>query len=213
MDHLSATRMALLAVRAQAAVAEHGSGLLRDKRRQLLAALRATAEAVFAGADALERSAADAGRALALAEALDGPEAVRSAALAGSGEIRVDARTDVVMGVRVPVIQPRELGRPLTQRGYALGGTSPRIDAAAERFEAELDMVLHVATDEIRLRRLAEEAGKVTRRVNALEHVIIPRLAGAERQIEAVLEERERQHRFRLKRFADRKAHRERSHP
>jgi V/A-type H+-transporting ATPase subunit D len=205
VDTVTATRMELLALRAQSAVAAQGRELLRDKRRQLLAALRDTAEAVFAGADALEESATQARRALALAEAIDGPEAVRSAALAAGAEIRVEARVASIMGLRVPDISQRDVGRAVNERGYALTATTPRIDAVAERFEAELDAMLHVAADEIRLRRLAEETGKVTRRVNALEHVVIPRLERGQKQIEAVLDERERQHRFRLKRFADRK--------
>jgi V/A-type H+-transporting ATPase subunit D len=52
----------------------------------------------------------------------------------------------------------------------------------------------------MRLRRLAEEIGYTTRRVNALENVLIPHLIAQRNYIQMMLGEREREDRFRLKR-------------
>ncbi len=52
----------------------------------------------------------------------------------------------------------------------------------------------------MRLRRLAEEIGRTTRRVNALDNVLIPHLEAQRDYIQMVLEEREREDLFRLKR-------------
>jgi V/A-type H+-transporting ATPase subunit D len=52
----------------------------------------------------------------------------------------------------------------------------------------------------MRVRRLAEEIGRTTRRVNALDNVLLPRLAAELGYIQMVLEEREREDLFRLKR-------------
>ncbi len=52
----------------------------------------------------------------------------------------------------------------------------------------------------MRLRRLAEEIGRTTRRVNALDNVLIPRLETEHNYIQMVLEERAREDLFRLKR-------------
>ncbi len=204
--HGGATRTELLARRAQIGLAQQGRDLLQDKREQLLTEFRAMAQVVLAGGDALEAAGSEARRALDWAQARDGPEAVASAALATTGHVTVDAGVSSIMGVKVPDISYPPVGRLRTSRGYSLAATTPRIDAVAERFEAELDLLLRVAADEVRLRLLAAEIGTTTRRVNALEHVVIPRLVADRNRIQAVLEEREREDHFRLKRVQQRRA-------
>lgn len=206
MEQVSATRTELLARRAQTNLAVQGRDLLNEKRDQLLEEFRRVADVVLGGTDALERSAAEGRRLLAIAEASDGPEAVLSAAVATRGEIPLEASTTSIMGVRIARIDHHPVGRSRTGRGYSLTGTGPRIDAVAEAYEAQLELILEVATTELRLRRLAEEIGKTTRRVNALEFVVIPRLIGERKWIQSVLEERERQDHFRLKRVKEHKA-------
>jgi len=67
-----------------------------------------------------------------------------------------------------------------------------------------------VAATEIKLRKLGEEIKKTTRRVNALEQVVIPRIRGEIRYIAAVLEQRAREDVFRLKRIKKKLEARER---
>lgn len=208
MDRPTATRSELLARRAQTALAEQGRDILKEKREQLMGEFRKIADVVIAGAGSLDETATQSRRALALAEATDGPEAVRSAALATRSTIPITARAVSVMGVRIADIQYDPIGRPRTGRGYTLAGTCPCIDLVAERFEAELDQLLELATYELRLRRIVEEIAKTTRRVSALESVVIPRLEREQALIQTTLDERERQDRFRLKRFADRRGDR-----
>ena len=208
MDEGGATRTALLARRGQIALAERGRDLLQDKREQLMAEFRSTARTVLAGSDALEAAGAAARASLDRARSRDGPEAVASAAFAATGQVEVEARVGTIMGVRIPRIEHRPVGRPLLDRGYSLAATSPRIDDAAERFEAEVDLVLQVAAGEVRLRRLATEIATTTRRVNALEHVVVPQLIASRNRIQRVLEEREREDHFRLKRVQMRRPNR-----
>ena len=208
-EQIVPTRMALLASRSQLELASQGRDLLKEKRNALMKELHKVADVVLIGSDALEQAAAESHRALILAEALEGPEAVRSAALAASGEIFVEASGATIMGVQVPEIEYQPVGRLLTERGYSLAGTSARIDAVAASFERQLELLLEVATQELRMRRLAEEVGKTTRRVNALEHVLIPRLEFQCNAIQMMLEEREREDRFRLKRVKARLASRQ----
>jgi V/A-type H+/Na+-transporting ATPase subunit D len=63
----------------------------------------------------------------------------------------------------------------------------------------------------LRLRRLVDEIGSTTRRLNALEWVVIPKLETERAFIQTVLDERERQDLFRLKRFSSRRATRSRA--
>lgn len=204
MEQARATRSELLATRNRITLARRGRDLLTEKRNALLEELRRTAEHVLRGSDELEASVGRAVAALAQAEALDGPEAVHSATLAARGRITLEVSGMNVMGVAVPVIQQKSVARSPLQRGYSLLGASSRIDAAAEAFEAQLDLLIQLATSEMRLRRLANEIGRTTRLVNALDHVIISRLEAQHDWIGMALEEQERENRFRLKRVKSR---------
>jgi V/A-type H+-transporting ATPase subunit D len=195
-----ATRTELLALRAEIVRAREGKRLLGDKRAQLLEAFRKVADTVIAGGDALADASAASRAALALAEGMDGREAVASAALASVGEITVEAKPRAIMGVRFAAIERAALGRARNARGYSLSGSSAHIDLAAACFEAELELLIKIAAEELRLRRLSEELRKVSRRVNALEHVIIPALTQALAQARATLEERDREDAFRRRR-------------
>ncbi len=199
MENVSPTRMELLAVKGQIGLAEQGRDLLKEKRNALMKEFMKIADQVMLSSDELEQAAADARRALARAEALDGPEAVRSAAFAASAELHLSVEGAFVMGVPVPIIEQKSAARAVIDRGYSLSGTSARIDEAAERFEDEVDLLIELAASELRLRRLAEEIRKTNRRVNALENILIPRLHARKMYIEMVLEERAREDLFRLK--------------
>jgi V/A-type H+-transporting ATPase subunit D len=200
MEQVKATRAELLAKRSQIALARQGRDLLKEKRNALLRELMRTAEQVMRSGDELEQSAGEATMTLAVAEALDGPEAIRSAAFAARGQVILEVTGANIMGVPVPVIEQKSVARNLLNRGYSLPTVSIRIDAVAEAFETLLDCAIEVAESEMRLRRLAEEIGRTTRRVNALDNVLIPRLETERNYIQMVLEEREREDLFRLKR-------------
>lgn len=205
MVQVTATRSELLARRAQIALALQGRDVLKEKRDQLMEEFRKVADVVLSGSEALDQATAAARRRLALAEGVSGPEAVRSAGLATRVAVPLTATVTSVMGVRIADIRHDPVAMPRTARGYSLEGTTAAIDECAASFESVLAMVLDLAADELRLRRLVEEIGKTTRRVNALESVVIPRLERERIAIQAVLDERERQDRFRLKRFKKRR--------
>jgi V/A-type H+-transporting ATPase subunit D len=200
LRRVSATRTELLARRARIELARQGRGLLEDKRSALLRELNAIARRAASGSGRLEERAAEGRAALGEAVALDGPEAVASAALAASGEVEVEVATRNVAGVRLVEVRSGGATRQLTERGYALSATTPRIDRVAELHERLLDLLLDTAPMELSLRRLAAEVRSTTRRVNALEQVVVPRLERERDQIAIVLDEREREDRVRLRR-------------
>jgi V/A-type H+-transporting ATPase subunit D len=200
MEQVRATRAELLAKKNQISLARQGRDLLKEKRNALLQELMRTAEQVLRSGEELERDVGKATMALALAEALDGPEAVCSAAFAAQGQVMLEVTGLNIMGVPVPFIEQKSVARGPLDRGYSLPGVSSRIEAAAEAFEILLDLIIEVADSEMRLRRLAEEIGRTTRRVNALDNVLIPRLEAQRNYVQMILEEREREDLFRLKR-------------
>jgi V/A-type H+-transporting ATPase subunit D len=63
----------------------------------------------------------------------------------------------------------------------------------------EVDSIIQLAESELRLTRLASEIQRTSRRLNALDHLLIPRLEAERDSIQLALDERERSDHFRLK--------------
>jgi V/A-type H+-transporting ATPase subunit D len=205
---LSATRSELLARRLRIALATQGRDLLKEKRAALMVEFGRLSEGVLEAVESLGRRAAESATALSDAVAFDGPEAVGSASFAASGDVATRLESRSVAGVPVVELEHDRVSRAPTARGYSLAATTPRIDAAASSFERQLDLLLDVAAAELSLRRLAEEISRTTRRVNALEQVIVPRLERERDAIEMVLDERELEDRVRLRRARGARARR-----
>ena len=199
MSTVSVTRMELLARKAQIALASQGRDLLEQKRTALLKEFLRMADTALERSDALQLAAANARHALARTEAIAGTEAVRSAALASRAELPLQVTTTRVMGVKVPHVEQKRVSRSMLARGYAITGTSITIDEAASAFESEVEALIELAEMELRLTRLADEIQRTSRRLNALEHFLIPRLKAECDFIQMILDERERADHFRLK--------------
>ncbi|MPZ83621.1 MAG: V-type ATP synthase subunit D [Actinophytocola sp.] len=204
MEQVYATRSELLARRARIRLAVQGGELLKERRGALIKEFDRLGASVLRSMDLLDREVAGAGQLLGLAIADDGREPFDSAAFAAEDGVEVTIHTRSVAGVHIVEIEKGEVGRARTSRGYSLVATSARIDAVAERFESVLDRLLDVAALELSVRRLADEIARTTRRMNALEHVVVPRLEAEQARISLVLEERELEDRVRLRRMRSR---------
>ncbi len=200
MQRVSATRSELLARRARIGLATQGRDLLKERRRALVHEFHRLGASALESIDVLDRDAADASRQLGLAVAAVGPEPVASAASAAQGDVEVSVRTRSVAGVAIVEIETAPIASARTARGYSLAATGARIDVVAERFETVLDKLLDVAALELSIRRLASEIARTTRRMNALEHVVLPALETERAHIALVLDEREMEDRVRLRR-------------
>jgi len=202
MSIVTATRSELLVRRSRERTAQRGDAVLTRKRAALIAELRRVGLEVGDRRAGLERAAAAARRALGQAVMVDGPQAVGSAAVAASREVTAQVTSRSVAGVRVIGLDADRAARARTGRGYALLASTATIDRVAEAFETELDALFALVAAELNLRRLTLEVARVTRQVNALEQVVLPRLAAEQRYIAATLEQRALEDRVRIARRA-----------
>jgi V/A-type H+-transporting ATPase subunit D len=191
--------MELIKKNAQIKLAEQGRDLLREKMDALIQEFFHIMVTVSKSREELEMMADAAQRSLVVAQAVDDPVTLKSASFATKRVLTLDIRGKNIMGVPVPLIEKRSVTKSVLERGYSIIGTSGRIDETAERYEAELDLIIGLAETETSLRRLGDEIQMNRRRVNALEQVLIPELKKQAKYIKIAIEEREREDLFRLK--------------
>jgi len=196
---VSITRMQLLAHKAQIVLAKQGRDLLEQKHKALMKEFLRIADTVMKWSNALQLASDEARRALARAEVYAGAEAVRSAALAAQTELPLHVTSTSVMGVKVPIIEQKKVSRSILERGFSITGTSITIDEAASTFKTEVNAIIQLAEFELRLTRIADEIQRTSRRLNALEHVLIPQFEAERDYIQMMLDERERSDHFQLK--------------
>ncbi len=199
MEQVNPTRMELIKKREQIKLAEQGKDLLKEKMDALIREFFSIMGSVSKSRKELEMIADDAHRSLLAAQAVDDPIALKSASFATKRLVSLNIKGKNIMGVPVPIIQKRRVSRSIFERGYSIVGVSGRIDETAERFEAELDLIIELAETETALRRLGGEIQMTRRRVNALEQILIPELRKEAKFIKIAIDERERENLFRLK--------------
>jgi V/A-type H+-transporting ATPase subunit D len=199
VDTVVPTRTELLERRRRVALAQQGRDLLSDKRTALVRAFAERSRLLLDRLSDVEVSAAAARSLFDEAVAAVGPAALASASLASSRRIGVETSVGVVAGVAVVDVVHDDVARRPRERGYAAATTDAVVDDVASAYEAVLDDVLDLAGLELTVRRLAVEIDRTTRQVNALEHVVVPRLRDEARRIALALEEREREEVARLR--------------
>ncbi len=201
MEQVSPTRTEMITRRAQIRLAEQGAQLLRGKRealvREFLSELRRYTEA----RGELARALTAAGQSLIRALAIDGSETLASVALASRRGVEVDLAERNIWGTRIVEVKTAWRPDPAAAHRPTPIGASARTEDATERFEAVLERVIAVAPLDRKMHRLAEEIRKTTRRVNAVEQRLLPELREQVHYIRGVLDQREREDIFRLKRL------------
>lgn len=198
-ETVSPTRMNMLQRKSQIGLAEQGVDLLKNKRDALMKEFFDLVKPYVRQRVALIAELQAARGLISMSEAESGTERVRAAALAASRECSLDVKVQNIWGIKVAEPTGMAFERKPTERGYDPASTPSRIDEAARSFEKVMDTILEMAASYVKIRKMGEEIKKTTRRVNALEQNVIPRLRGEVRFIRAVLEEREREDVFRMK--------------
>ena len=199
ISNLSATRSELLIRKERIALTKAGYDLLDRKRLALLQEILRLQDEVVELAIQLQDFSAISRKSLARAEALIGEAGLSSAAMGKKHDLALDLVDSQVMGVHVPSIKVIDAQREFYDRDICIIGTSPVVDEAAESYEKNIEGILSLADGEIRLTKLMKEIQRTTRRLKALEHIIIPNLKEEFKFIETALEERERSEHFSLK--------------
>lgn len=203
-ENIQPTRGELLKLKRRIDLAKRGHELLKEKRDALVTEFFDNIDILRGKREEVKERLEKAFEKLISAKVSLGSVELEGAADSSVREMDIDVASRNIMGVNVPVVDAEEeLRRKNTERGYSLEDTSSDLDEAASDFEEALEAVLELAEAEETVKLLAEEIEKTKRRVNSLEHILIPRLEESKEYIEMRLEEQERENYFRLKRVKE----------
>ena len=136
---------------------------------------------------------------IAIASAVEGEIAVKSAAFALKTEPRVKVGSKSIMGMMVPKVEADVKKANLESKGYGVISTSAYIEEASNAFEKLLETLIRAAEIETTMKKLLDEIEKTKRRVNAMEFKVIPELEEAQAFVRFRLEEMDRENTIRLK--------------
>ena len=198
------TRMELTKQKKKLATATRGHKLLKDKRdelmRQFLDLVRenkALREKVEAGLQASNKN-------FVLARAATSDQVLNTALLAPKQEVWLEAETRNVMSVDIPVFKAKTRSADEGDMySYGFAFTSSDLDGAVKSLQDLLPDMLKLAEVEKSCQLMAAEIEKTRRRVNALEHVMIPAAQANIKYITMKLDENERSTQIRLMKVKD----------
>ena len=198
------TRMELTRLKKKLVTARKGHKLLKDKRdelmRQFLIMVRENKEL----REQVEKGIAEANRGFALARSSMSDEAVRVAFMAPKQRVSLNVSYNNIMSVNVPeYTYETRTSDSADMFSYGFAFTSADLDDAVEKLAEIFPQMLKLAQTEKSCQLMAAEIEKTRRRVNALEHVIIPETQQGIRYITMKLAENENSTKVRLMKVKD----------
>jgi len=200
LTNVNATRMELLRLRKRVALAARGHRLLSEKRDEISRQLIRIARQIKPLRQQIENQLMETCRRFMLARASMEPEHTKAALEVPTKKFQLVVEYASIMNVRVPHLI-KEMAGHIICYGYAT--TSGEMDAALLSLERAFDHLIELAEKEKQAYLLAKELQMTRRRVNVLEHVVIPELRQTIRFIYDKLAEAERDNIVRLMKITD----------
>ena len=198
------TRMELARQKKKLATATRGHKLLKDKRDELMRQFLELVRENKALREKVEAGIAAANKNFVLAKAGASDQALNVALLAPKQEVYLEASTRNVMSVDIPVFEYKTRTADTNDiYSYGFAFTSSDLDGAVKSLADLLPDMLRLAEVEKSCQLMAVEIEKTRRRVNALEHVMIPDAQSKIKYITMKLDENERSTQIRLMKVKD----------
>ena len=200
LANVNATRMELLHLRKRVALAQRGHRLLSEKRDEISRRLIHIAREIRPLRQKVEKGLLETCRRFMLAHATMEPEHVKAALEVPTKKFSLAIEFARIMNVKVPHLIKEISGEIIC---YGFSTTSGEMDVALLALERAFDDLIQLAEREKQARLLAVELQMTRRRVNVLEHVVIPELHETIRFIFDKLAEAERDNTSRLMKITD----------
>lgn len=198
------TRMELTRLKKKLVTAMRGHKLLKDKRDELMRQFLDLVKENKELRERVEKNIEQANKNFVLARAGMSSEVLTTALLAPKQEVSLTIASKNVMSVDIPVFNYKTRtpnANDIYSYGFAF--TSADLDDAVKSLADILPDMLRLAECEKSCQLMASEIEKTRRRVNALEHVMIPETQKNIKYITMKLDENERSSQVRLMKVKD----------
>lgn len=173
--NVNPTRMELSSLKKKLASAQRGHKLLKDKRdelmRQFMNLIRENKKLRLE----VEEGIKAANRYMAVAGSVMQREALETALMLPKQEVELEISEKNIMSVYIPVFSPKyRTGDTDDIYSYGTAFTSVDLDGAISSLSDIFPKMIRLAEIEKACQLMADEIEKTRRRVNALEHIMIP---------------------------------------
>ena len=201
---INPTRMELNKQKKKLVTAVKGHKLLKDKRDELMRQFLDLARENMALRLKVEEGIKNANKNFVIAKAGMSEQILNTALMAPKQEVYLETGKKNVMSVDIPVFQSQTRTADANDiYSYGFAFTSGDLDGAVKSLADILPDMLRLAEVEKSCQLMAAEIEKTSRRVNALEHVIIPEAQSNIKYITMKLDENERSTQIRLMKVKD----------
>ena len=197
------TRMELTKQKKKLLSATRGHKLLKDKRDELVRQFMDLIKENMGLRLKVEKGLKAANMEFAVARAGMNEQVLNTALMATGKTLEIKQQFKNVMSVEIPEFQTKNdiKGNDIYSYGYAF--TAGDLDDAVYSLSSVFEDMLKLAQVEKSCQLMASEIEKTRRRVNALEHVIIPEALDNIKYITMKLDENERSTQIRLMKVKD----------
>jgi len=194
------TRMELLKLKKRLILARRGHRLLRDKQDELMRNFLSLVEEIKGLRLTVERGLSQAYGFFLIARSTMAREFLEEALMGSQLKISLEVTYVPLLNLRVPRYKLKMEGDYFS---YGLLTTSIELDRALRSYRELVPKMVELAEKERRLEMLSYEIERTRRRVNALEHILIPNIMETISYISMKLEELERSNLTRLMKIKD----------
>ena len=169
------TRMELTRIKNKLAIARKGHKLLKDKRDELMRQFMIMVRENMDLRLKVEHGLKAANINFVIAKAGMDEQTLNAAFMSPKQEITLDAASRNVMSVNIPVFEMKTKSADASDiYSYGFAFTSGDLDAAVGSLADVMNDMITLAEKEKACQLMAAEIERTRRRVNALEHVVIP---------------------------------------
>ncbi|MEG0369139.1 MAG: V-type ATP synthase subunit D [Hungatella sp.] len=198
------TRMELTRLKKKLSTAVRGHKLLKDKRDELMRQFLELVRENKVLRERVESGIERANQNFVLARSGMSDEVLNVALMTPKQEVYLETETKNVMSVDIPIFHYKTRTSDTNDiYSYGFAFTSSDLDDAVKSLSDLLPEMLRLAECEKSCQLMASEIEKTRRRVNALEHVMIPETRESIKFITMKLDESERSSQVRLMKVKD----------
>lgn len=187
--NVNPTRMALMDLKRRTKSAKRGHKLLKDKQDGLMQQFMSIIRTAQSKRQEVEEKLGTAFKKFLTASMWMTDAQMSNALSSPEAELSLSVTTKSVMSVKIPEFELQKSG---SIKSYGAFGTNIHFDTAVDAFEEIFPLLIELAAIEKQAENMAIELETTRRRVNALEHKMIPDLEETVKYIKMKLDESER---------------------